>query len=118
MNSEYERPGLITTLTRELDEVRNALHLVESAAAAALDERDVLARWKKEALVFMRKWDSVDEAVREHPDTLVGHNITDTTLRFIRERDEAREQIAASAINTNVQPIGGNTRCHEQTTDT
>lgn len=52
-------------------------------------ERDVLARWKKEALVHMRKWDAVDEAVREHPDTLVGHNITDTALRFIRERDEA-----------------------------
>lgn len=52
-------------------------------------ERDVLARWKKEALAYMRKWGAVDEAVREHPDTLVGHNITDTALRFIRERDEA-----------------------------
>lgn len=103
MNSEYERPGLITTLTRELDEVRNALRLAESAAAAAMDERDVLARWKKEALVYMRKWDAVDEAVREHPDAIAGHNVSDTALRFIRERDEARQQLEASAINTNVR---------------
>ena len=89
MNTTIERPD------HEITSLRNALHLAESAAAAALNERDVLARWKKEALVHMRKWDAVDEAVREHPDTLVGHNITDTTLRFIRERDEARQQLEA-----------------------
>jgi hypothetical protein len=79
--------------TTEIASLRNALHLAESAAAAALNERDVLARWKKEALVFMRRWEAVDEAVREHPDTLVGHNVSDTALRFIRERDEAREEL-------------------------
>ena len=89
MNTTIERPE------HEITNLRNALRLAESAAAAALNERDVLARWKKEALVHMRKWDAVDEAIREHPGTLVGHNITDTALRFIRERDEARQQLEA-----------------------
>jgi hypothetical protein len=44
MSTEYERPGLVHVLTRERDEARNALHLAESAAEMAFDERDRLIR--------------------------------------------------------------------------
>jgi len=51
-------------------------------------ERNQLQRWKEEMLVVWKKWDEVDAAVRKHPGTVVGHNISDTVLRFIKERDE------------------------------
>lgn len=51
-------------------------------------ERNQLQRWKEEMLVVWKKWDEVDAAVRKHPDAVVGHNVSDTVLRFIKERDE------------------------------
>jgi hypothetical protein len=51
-------------------------------------ERDQLQRWKEEMLFVWKKWDEVDAAVRKHPDAVVGHNVSDTMLRFIKERDE------------------------------
>ena len=51
-------------------------------------ERDQLQRWKEEMLTVWKKWDAVEAAVRKHPDCLVGQNISDTVLRFIKERDE------------------------------
>ncbi len=51
-------------------------------------ERNQLQRWKEEMLVVWKKWDAVDAAVRKHSGMVVGHNISDTVLRFIKERDE------------------------------
>ena len=51
-------------------------------------ERNQLQRWKEEMLFVWKKWDEVDAAVRKHSGMVVGHNISDAVLRFIKERDE------------------------------
>jgi hypothetical protein len=72
-------------LPRENTEIRP----VPAGFARKLErERNQLQRWKEEMLFVWKKWDEVDAAVRKHPDAVVGHNVSDTMLRFIKERDE------------------------------
>lgn len=56
-----------------------------------IDERKQLARWKEEALTVMGKWDKVDALIRKHPDCILGHDVSDTAIKFINERDEMKE---------------------------
>jgi hypothetical protein len=67
----YAGPGVHVNFARKLERERNQLQ-----------------RWKEEMLTVWEKWDAVDAAVRKHPDTVVGHDVSDTVLRFIKERDE------------------------------
>jgi len=72
----------------ELNAAEVAWSKYEDFARKLERERNQLQRWKEEMLVVWKKWDAVDAAVRKHPDAVVGHNVSDTMLRFIKERDE------------------------------
>lgn len=61
---------------------------LEYRLAERTEQRDTLQRWKDEALAVESWWKKIDDAIRAHPDAIIGQVVADTALRFIRERDE------------------------------
>lgn len=60
---------------------------LEYRLSEAIEQRDSLQRWKDEMMTVQSWWQKIDDAVRAHPDAIIGQVVADTALGFIRERD-------------------------------
>jgi len=66
------------------------------ALREAIGERNHFAGWKRAQLQVTQWWEEVSKFVRAHPDIRVGESVAQTTLDWLKERDDLRIKLTAA----------------------
>ena len=79
-----------------IDLVRKAIEApLQTRLTAVERERDDLAQWKREALIVESWWNEIDTFVRNHPDAVVGRQVSTMALEWLKERDTLKAETKA-----------------------
>ena len=85
----------VKRLTASVEMERELASRLSDTLRIRINERDLLQEWKRQGLIVFKKWDEVDAYVRQHPDAVIGCNISEIVLAWIKERDELKAKLAA-----------------------
>lgn len=84
----------IAAMIAEAEKKRDELW--KDGNATLTHERDILARWKEEALIVMSWWNEIDAFIRAHPDCRLGDHVSHRALEFLKERDELKSKLVGA----------------------